>query len=520
MAPGNVYDHGTRLRSWDKQISYGGGLAVTKLSGSKMGFVLLLLCLVMAITAPAQTFTSLFKFNGSDGANPIFTSLVQGADGSLYGSTVQGGTGSCLNSIGCGTIFKVTPRGISTIFNFTCPQADCDELAFPVGTLAFDSDGVFYGVANGAGSFFCGQSNGCGGIFKVTATGKFTSLFTFTEFSQGYLPLGITLASDGNFYGIAELGGIECDGSLGCGTAFKLTPAGAFSVVADFSGLDAFPVGQLTLGSDGKLYGATAGYPVSNGSVFKMTRSGEIRDRPIGSSSGAAIPGAGLVQGVDGNFYGTTEFDSSDLNGGGTVFKVTPQGDSSILHSFCQVNCSDGRDPDGALLQATDGNLYGMTRYGGDLNCNPPNGCGAIFQISPDGAFVTLHTFDGTDGESPLNGLVQRTDGVLYGVTFGGGKPGKMCSLGCGTVFSLDMGLGPFVTFIRNWGRVGQTGGILGQGFKGTTSVALNGVPATFTVVADTFIRATVPPGATSGYVPVTTPSGTLTSNKPFLVLP
>ena len=118
--------------------------------------------------------------------------------------------------------------------------------------------------------------------------------------------------------------------------------------------------------------------------------------------------------------------------------------------------------------------------------------------------------------------LVQGTVGNFYGTTGNGGVGGDSCSLpyGCGTVFGLHVGLAPFVAFVRDSGKVGQTGGILGQGFTGTTSVSLNGTPASFTVVSDTFIRATVPAGATSGYVTVTTPSGTLTSNVPFYVIP
>lgn len=115
-------------------------------------------------------------------------------------------------------------------------------------------------------------------------------------------------------------------------------------------------------------------------------------------------------------------------------------------------------------------------------------------------------------------GLLQATTGTFYGTTAVGGE-GQCAGSGCGTVFSLDMGLGPFVTFVRAAGRVGQTSGILGQGFTGTTSVSLNGTPASFTVVSDTYIRATVPVGATTGYVTVTTPSGTLTSNVPFHVI-
>jgi len=482
-----------------------------------------LVCVFIAATiavVQAQTFTTLFKFNGTDGANPASDLLVQGVDGNLYGSTLGGGTGSCLAS-GCGTIFKLTHNGVSPIFNFACPAADCNQLAFPIGTLTLNHDGSFYGVTNGGGSFFCGQSVGCGGIFKINHTGVMTPLFTFTEFSQGYLPRGMTVAENGSFYGTTELGGVTCDGNFGCGTAFELTPDGTFSVIADFSGLDAFPVGQLINGSDGELYGATSGYPVSNGSVFKMSEGGNVTNFPLTSSSGAAIPGSGLVQAIDGNFYGTTEYDASNLTGGGTIFKVTPQGVFSILYTFCKVDCRDGFDPQGDLFQATDGNLYGMTRSGGDLTCNPPNGCGTIFRISPDGTFASLHNFEGSDGEGPFfDGLVQRTDGVLYGTTFGGGRLGGNCKPGgCGTVFSLDVGLGPFVAFVRPGGKVGQTGGILGQGFTGTTSVMLNGTPASFTVKSDTFIEATVPAGATTGYVTVTTPSGTLTSHVPFRVI-
>jgi uncharacterized repeat protein (TIGR03803 family) len=108
--------------------------------------------------------------------------------------------------------------------------------------------------------------------------------------------------------------------------------------------------------------------------------------------------------------------------------------------------------------------------------------------------------------------LLQATNGKFYGTTSEGGNSGD------GTVFSLDVGLSPFVAFVRPYGKVGQTGGILGQGFTGTTSVSLNGTPAAFTVKSDTFITATVPPGATTGFVTVVTPSGTLTSNVPFRV--
>lgn len=166
-------------------------------------------------------------------------------------------------------------------------------------------------------------------------------------------------------------------------------------------------------------------------------------------------------------------------------------------------------------MQGTDGLFYGTTSAGGDLACNAPyNGCGTVFSITSAGAMTTLHIFELTDGLAPTGGLLQATNGAFYGTTDQGGTYDD------GTVFSLDMGLGPFVAFVHAAGRVGKTGGILGQGFTGTTSVSLNGTPASFTVVSDTFIRATVPAGATTGYVTVTTPTGVLISNVPFYVLP
>lgn len=207
-----------------------------------------------------------------------------------------------------------------------------------------------------------------------------------------------------------------------------------------------------------------------------------------------------MIQATDGNFYGTTY--AGGTRGYGTVFKITDSGEFTTLHSFI-ANPNDGANPYAGLVQATDGNLYGTTYSGG--NC-----CGTIFSITPGGTYLTLHYFDATGDAFPQAGLAQATSGVLYGTTAGG----------YGSIFSLDMGLGPFVTFVRFAGRVGRTGPILGQGLAGTTGVSINGIQANFTVVSDTFIRATVPEGATTGFVTVTTPSGTLTSNVPFHVIP
>jgi uncharacterized repeat protein (TIGR03803 family) len=179
-------------------------------------------------------------------------------------------------------------------------------------------------------------------------------------------------------------------------------------------------------------------------------------------------------------------------------------------------------DPTAGLIQATDGNFYGTTANGGaDLaDCKSDfgiDGCGTIFELTPGGTLTTLHSFSSTDGGIPYGGLLQATNGTFYGTTNQGGD--IIEGYTCGTLFSLDMGLGPFVSFVRNPAKVGQKFGILGQGLTGTTNVTLNGIPASFTVKSETLIEATVPPGATTGYVTVTTPSGTLTSNVPFHVI-
>jgi uncharacterized repeat protein (TIGR03803 family) len=233
------------------------------------------------------------------------------------------------------------------------------------------------------------------------------------------------------------------------------------------------------------------------------------------SAKRAAYSPAGLVQGTNGDFYGTTAYGG---NGGGCpfpnigcgrLFKITPGGAPTTLYSFCsQIGCPDGEYPYAGLIQATNGEFYGTTVSGG----NAGEGSSTIVKISPNGTLTTLYTFDGTQGIYPDAGLIQATNGDFYGTTQEGG------TYDVGTIFSLSVGLGPFVETQTASGKVGAAVKILGNNLTHATSVGFNGASAVFTVVSSSEITTTVPTGAATGTVQVVTPNGTLSSNVPFRV--
>jgi len=468
---------------------------MSKLSWGKTACAVALLGVATAIASPAQTFSTLVTFNYTNGANPYFVSLVQGTDGNLYGTTEGGGAN------GEGTVFKVTPTGtLTTLYSF-CAKTNCTDGSVPFGGLVLGTDGNFYGTTSEGGISADPCGGDCGTVFKITPAGKLTTLHSF-DYTDGITPYGpLVQATNGNFYGTTQ-----------SGTVYSITSGGTFTTVLT-GGAGGYALIQAT---NGNFYGAGGGGP--DGMVFSITSGGKLTTlHSFDGSTDGSDPFGPLVQASNGNFYGTTSQggpnDSCNSQppifiGCGTVFEITPEGTLTTLKNF---DNSDGCYPNGSMIQATNGNFYGTSVYGGG-----PGPCygsyGTIFSITSGGTLATLHSFDNTDGENPSGGLVQATNGTFYGTAFQGGANNA------GTIFSLSLGLGPFAKTLPTSGKVGAAVMILGTDLTGATSVTFDGTAAVFKVVSSSEITTTVPSGATTGEVEVVTPRGTLSSNVSFRV--
>ena len=474
--------------------------------------IAVLFCAAAVIASPAQTLTTLVNFDGSNGGNPANMSLTQATDGNLWGTTLIGGS-TYVGGVnqGEGTVFKITPSGGFKIVYSFCIQSNCTDGSYPYAPVVQGTDGNFYGTTSGGGAY-----NG-GSVFKLTPQGQLTTLYSFCQVKGcpdgTNIYAGLIQASDGDFYGVAEEGGKV--GGCGCGTVFKITAKGKLTTLHNFKGSDgSSPEAALIEASNGVFYGTTsAGGAHGYGTVFKMTASGKVTTlHTFCTQSGCpdgTYPYASLLQGSDSNFYGTTY--AGGANNFGTVFRITPQGKLTTLHNFD----NDGIHPQAPLIQATDGNFYGTT-YDGD-GLSEPCKAGCVFQITPTGKFRNLFQFNSqTDGLHPIGGLIQDTNGKLYGSTYQGGSFGDGAD--SGTIFKLATGFGPFVTTTPTFGKVGAAVVILGTNLTGATAVSFNGKAATFKVVSKSEITTTVPVGATSGKVQVKTPRGILKSNPAFVV--
>jgi uncharacterized repeat protein (TIGR03803 family) len=466
-----------------------------------------MLILLAAMSAPAQTFSVLHSFSGPDGEN-LNSGLLQTSSGVLYGATIYGGPN------GDGTIFSITPGGVfETIGDF-----DGTNGANPFSTPIEGTDGNIYGTTNRGGAFDLGL------VYQLGPSASPQALYSLQSRSGSPAQGGIVQGSDGNFYGITLFGG-----AYDWGTVFRVSPAGTFTLLHNFARNDSEggnPYPALVQANDGNFYGTTYdGGPSDEGTIFRITPGGgftTIYDFCLsdGCPDGARLVG-GLVQGSDGNLYGLAAQGGSSAcivegNTCGTVFKITLDGELTTLHQFTGP---DGATPVDALVQGPDGNFYGTTAWYGANSNYCAKGCGTIFSITPGGSLTTLHNFCTVagcpDGASPAGGgLIEDTNGRFYGTTSYGGTSND------GTVFSLDVGLGAFVKTNPLAGVTGQQVRILGTNLTGATSVTFNGVAATFSVASGSEILATVPAGAATGPVQVVMPTGTLTSNPVFQVLP
>ena len=337
-----------------------------------------------------------------------FTMNTGVAYGSAYAITVQTPPAGlvCSVSNGAGTMgaADVTSVSIACASNFTLLHSfagGSSDGADPYHILIQASDGNFYGSTLAGGT-----SNG-GTIYEITPSGTESVFYSFASMPWA----GLIQGSDGNFYGTTASGGTS-----GRGTVFKLTPSGTETVLYSFPAGSSEPYCGLIQGSDGNFYGTTGANGTSDdGTVFKITPSGTETVLHAFAKTGTdgQIPYAGLIQGSDGNFYGTTYFGGA--NGFGTVFKVTPSGTETVLYSF--AGGSDGEHPYAGVIQGSDGNFYGTTYQGG------ASGYGTVFKLTPSGTETVLYSFAGgsSDGANPEAGLIQGSDGNFYGNTYQGG---------------------------------------------------------------------------------------------------
>ena len=377
-------------------------------------------------------FTNLHSFGVlTNGANP-YGGLVQGSDGNFYGTTYYGGTNGPF-----GTVFKISTHGaLTTLHSFT----GGNDGANPKAGLVQGRDGDFYGTTQ------YGGTNGWGAVFKISTNGVLTTLHSFNGATDGGYPqAGLVQGSDGSFYGTTA-----SRGTNGWGTVFKISTDGAlttlhsFSANGDLLGDGATPEAGLVQGRDGSLYGTTYAGGYGDGTVFRITTDGAYTTLySFHGGNDGANPKACLVQGRDGDFYGTTQYGGP--YGWGAVFKISTNGVLTSLHVFSFGNdgsLDDGGSPEAGLVQGSDGTLYGTTYCGGSGR----NNFGTVFKISTNGVLTSLYSFTSrNDGEYPVAGLVQGSDGYLYGTTSGyfsgfnfRGTDTLVYKAGNGTVFKIS----------------------------------------------------------------------------------
>ena len=507
---------------------------------------------IFKINGDGTGFTLLKNLTQAEGANPFVGGLLLAPDGNLYGTIYAGGTGF-------GSIFKIALDGS----NFTVLKEFTGVDGWePRGSLLQGSDGSLYGTTERGGTADYGT------VFKLSPDGSGFALLTSFQLADdatGYAFGTLLQASDGNFYGTTE----QSVGNVG--TVFRLRPDGTYTTLKVFDGTDGSrPRGTLVQGSDGSLYGITELGPnkMENGAIFKINPDGSgFAVFKTFTSLEGSFPNS-LLAAPDGYFYGTNQ--SGGINSRGTLYRIKVDGTGfAVLKAFTET------ERVGSLLVGPGGLVYGNMISSGTNNlirinangnlttikqftaANDPGGLavssgntfyclkstvdfnGEICRINADGSgFALLKAFTGTDGSGPT-GLVQGSDGTLYGVTREGGT-----NAGYGTIFRLNPDGSGFAvlrnlsqadgtypygkltiqrvlslsSFTPAAGPIGTGISLFGQELAGATAVTIGGVPAPFAVVSNTQLTVTVPPGTTGGTIEVTTPAGTVTSQGVFTV--
>ncbi len=333
--------------------------------------------------------------------------------------------------ISVATAINSSAQSLTTVYNF-CSQSSCNDGSYPLGLLVQANDGNFYGTT------FVSGSNGWGTVYKISPSGSFNVLWNLTGLSDGAQPYaGVVQGHDGNFYGVDTIGG---NTPSGCGAAFKVSSSGQETSLHAFTGYPhdgCNPWSPLLLANDGNFYGtAPYGGSANVGVIFKMTPSGSVSILynfcTQANCPDGAYPSAGLIQASDGYLYG--EATTNGANGYGTIFKLSLSGSGfTVVHNFTS---SDGYLATGGMVQTSDGNLYGTTNAGG------ANNFGTVFKMTPSGTLTTLYSFCSkpfcADGSAPYAGLTQGGDGNLYGTTYEGGNFVQGSTYG--TIFGITPG--------------------------------------------------------------------------------
>jgi len=465
-------------------------------------------------------------FNFPSGWSSCFSGLMQGSDGNFYGTCFTTPTGN-------GSIFQLTPAGVFTDkYDFTGVNGDTEPVFGPIQA----SDGNFYGTT-GYYNFSCGN------VYKLTAAGVYTNLHTFTGSDCGPAS-SLFQASDGNLYGTLYACSINVAGS---GCVYKITTAGVFKEIYSFetSAGGYHPCTGVIQGKNGKLYGATnVGAANGIGSIYSLTTAGVYADLHDfnNATDASCVDNIGrttvnLLQVTDGSFYG--------VNGaygtyGGSIYNLTS---ANVFSAFMFPSTdADGNSPISTLIQNTNGLVYGTTSAGGPSSCSPP--CqGAFFSVSTgDAPFVSLEPTQLVEKEGAKVGMfgqgftsasvvkfggVTATTKTLSGSTYLKATVPAAALTGPVTVTTGTTTLTSpqtfkvkptLVRFSPPSGPVGTSVTITGTGLTQATKVTFNGTSATFAVNSDTQITATVPTGATTGKIAVTTKGGSASSTTSFTV--